>query len=214
MVKSTDYSIKDKLLINKFTNQLKGRNIIFYFNHLDFSERENLNKINKLYLKILRNLIKNKNTIILPTFNFKFFEKKLTSNDLSNITTGIHVKFLISKIKFTRTNKPIYNYAITGPNSKELLKLNQTTSFGSDSVIGFLSQNNGIGIGFGLQPENYGWVTIHSCEEYCKVPYRFYKTFKGRKKEKNQKVFEKVFVRKNRFKNTNNLKKVFNILKK
>ena len=44
MVKSTDYSIKDKLLINKFTNQLKGRNIIFYFNHLDFSERENLNK--------------------------------------------------------------------------------------------------------------------------------------------------------------------------
>ena len=77
-----------------------------------------------------------------------------------------------------------------------------------------MSQNNGIGIGFGLQPENYGWVTIHSCEEYCKVPYRFYKTFKGRKKEKHQKVFEKVFVRKNRFKNTNNLKKILNFLKK
>ena len=67
--------------------------------------------------------------------------------------------------------------------------------FGYDSVIRFLSINKTLGIGVGIDPENFGWTTNHVCEEEMNVPYRFYKKFVGINCETNQKVEEKVFVR-------------------
>ena len=43
-----------------------------------------------------------------------------------------------------------------------------------------------IGIGINIDVTNFGWVTIHSCEEDLKVPYRYYKKFVGKKFRKYQ----------------------------
>lgn len=146
--------------------------------------------------KIVKVLIKNKNTIIIPTFNLNFPKTKKTSNDEKFITTGYLSKFLLKKFNFYRTNKPIYNYAVLGPNTKKILKLKQTTAWGKDSVLRFLSENSKtIGIGVNTPEFKFTWVTIHSCEEHLEVPYRFFKTFYGKNIITNKRVKEKMFVR-------------------
>ena len=49
-------------------------------------------------------------------------------------------------------------------------KQEQKTSFGKDSVIGNLSMNGSIGLGIGINPKTFTWVTLHVCEEIEKVP--------------------------------------------
>ena len=68
-------------------------------------------------------------------------------------------KRIVKEFNFKRTHRPIYNYAIIGPNTKELCNLEQTTAWGNDSVIGFLSMNkNSKAIGIGIDPNNFGWA--------------------------------------------------------
>ena len=146
--------------------------------------------------RVVKILIKNKNTIIIPTFNLNFPKTKKTSNQEKFITTGYLMKFLLKKFDFLRTNKPMYNYAVTGPNAKKILKLKQSTAWGKDSVIRFLSENSKtIGLGVNTSVKEFTWVTIHSSEEYLKVPYRFFKTFYGQNTITKKKVKEKMFVR-------------------
>lgn len=90
----------------------------------------------------------------------------------------------------------MYNYAVVGPNSKKILKLKQSTAWGKDSVISFLSTNRKtIGLGINTSLLNFFWVTIHCCEEYLKVPYRFYKIFYGKNTSTKKKIKEKMYVR-------------------
>ena len=159
----------------------------------------NIKKFQKTLIeveKVVEILIKNKNTIIIPTFNLNFPKTKKTSNEEKFITTGYLSKFLLKKFNFIRTNKPMYNYAVIGPKAKKITKLKQSTAWGKDSVLRFLSENiETIGIGVDTSVYEFTWVTIHSCEEYLKVPYRFFKTFYGQNLISNKKVKEKMFVR-------------------
>ena len=43
----------------------------------------------------------------------------------------------------------MYNYAVLGPNTKKILNLKQSTAWGDDSVIGFLSNDKDT-LGLGL----------------------------------------------------------------
>ena len=156
---------------------LKNQKIIFFsdlsFLILKIGHKKLIDNI----MEIIENLIKNKNTIILPTYNFNFAQTKKTSFEDKFITTGYLNKYLLKKYKFLRTKKPIYNYAVFGPEQEKILSLEQTTAFGPNSVIGHLSMHGAVAIGIGLDLLNFNWVTIHVCEEISKVPYRFYKNF-------------------------------------
>ena len=106
----------------------------------------------------------------------------------------------------------MYNYAVLGPNTKQILNLKQSTAWGDDSVIGFLSNDKDtLGLGVNIDLLSFTWVTIHSCEERLKVPYRFWKVFKGKNIDSGKEVYEKMFVR--RFNENKDLKQK-KILKK
>ncbi len=170
-------------------------------NFLRINKGEKMNQFIGYVLNYIEKLIKEKYTIIIPTYNFNFFRTRETSLKINYITSGYLNKKIVESFKFYRTHRPIYNYAIIGPNARELCDLKQTTAWGNDSVIGSLSMNqNCKGIGIGIDPNNFGWVTIHVCEEFCKVPYRFFKNFKGYNKDIEKKVSEKIYVRKLSFK--------------
>ena len=170
-------------------------------NFLRINKSEKINQFIGYVLNYIEKLIKEKNTIIIPTYNFNFFRTRETSLKINYITSGYLNKKIVESFKFYRTHRPIYNYAIIGPNARELCDLKQTTAWGNDSVIGSLSMNqNCKGIGIGIDPNNFGWVTIHVCEEFSKVPYRFFKNFKGYNKDIEKKVSEKIYVRKLSFK--------------
>lgn len=176
------------------------KNILIVSDLLNFmkkNKREKIDSFVEYVLNYIDGLIKEKNTIIIPTYNFNFFRTRETNLEISSITTGYLNKRIVEKFDFYRTHRPIYNYAIIGPNAKDLCNLKQTTAWGNDSVIGFLSMNiNSKGIGIGIDPNNFGWVTIHVCEEIFQVPYRYFKKFKGYNKDLKKEVSEKMYVKK------------------
>ena len=135
-------------------------------------------------------------TILLPTFNLDFYKTLRTGNDVKYVTTGYLNKFLLQNVNFFRTKNPIGNFSVVGKEVKKILDLKQQSLFGSDSVISYLSKNKTLGFGVGIDPDNFGWTTNHVCEEEMNVPYRFFKNFSGLNCDTNQKVEEKVFVRK------------------
>tara|TARA_B110000046_G_scaffold183463_1_gene219634 strand:+ start:1329 stop:2057 length:729 start_codon:yes stop_codon:yes gene_type:complete len=151
--------------------------------------------------QLIKFLIKNNKTIILPTFNLNFPKTKITGFEDKYIQTGFLNKYVCMKYKFYRTKKPMYNYAVLGPKKNDILNLKQNTAWGKDSVLGHLVENNCTGIGLNIEKKFFNWLVIHYCEEKNKVPYRFYKTFKGRNINLKKNVYEKMYVR--------NLKKNF-----
>lgn len=175
------------------------------FNFMKINKREKITQLIDYILTYIDKLIKEKNTIIIPTYNFNFFKTRETNYKINSITTGYLNKRIVENFNFCRTHRPIYNYAIIGPNTEKLCDLKQTTAWGNDSVIGYLSMNkNSKALGIGVDPNNFGWVTIHVCEEYAKVPYRYFKNFKGFNKDLKKEVSEKMFVKKLSFKKTIN----------
>ena len=107
----------------KSIDQIKNEKVIIYSDLSILLIKNKSKTIINNALKIIEILLKNKNTIIIPTFNFNFAETKKTSFDASLITTGYLNKFLVKKYKFKRTIKPIYNYAVFGPKSFEILNI-------------------------------------------------------------------------------------------
>jgi aminoglycoside 3-N-acetyltransferase len=181
----------------KFINKLNNKNIIIFSDLLSLITKEKKIKVViKEFEKIVSQLIDNNNTIILPTFNLKFPSLKKTGYGENFITSGTMIKIILKKFNFKRTKKPMYNYAVIGPNSKKIINLKQTTAWGDDSVIGYLSNNKDtLGLGVNTDLLSFTWVTIHCCEETLKVPYRFWKTFRGKNLDNGKNVYEKMFVR-------------------
>ncbi len=184
-------------MINKVRSISDSKYIIIFS---DFVRNiTNIDQFNDILInseKLVKELVKQKYTIIIPTYNFNFPNKKVTSFSKNFVTSGFFNKYLLEKFNFKRTKKPMYNYAVIGQKSKRIVELNQTTAWGRDSVISFLTRHNCIGIGINIDVTNFGWVTIHSCEEDLKVPYRYYKKFAGKNIETKKLVYEKMYVRK------------------
>jgi aminoglycoside N3'-acetyltransferase len=180
-----------------FIKKLNDEYVIIFtdLSNLLIKKRIKYDDVLKSTIDIFNTLLKNKNTIILPTYNFNFPKTNKTGFSEKFITSGSLLKSLIKEFKFNRTHKPMYNYAVLGKNEKKILSLKQKTSWGQDSVIGFLGRNKSYGLGIGVDHKTFTWVVIHSCEETLEVPYRFFTSFKGYHVNLKKIVNEKMFAR-------------------
>ena len=191
----------------------KNSHFLFFSDLSKITSKEKfLNTIKEVekLIKILKR--KNKN-IILPTYNLYFPETKFTDFSNDSITTGYLNKYLTNNFKFKRTERPIYNYAVLGPDKQNIIKCNQTTAWGEDSVLKYLIEKETIGVGINIDISKFNWMVIHYLEEKYKVPYRFYKTFNGYNKILKKKVSEKMYVR-SLNKKTSESYKLIKLLKK
>ena len=123
----------DKILKN-------SKNIIIFSDLQSLIFKYDIKEINKNIIKLFWYLKKMNKNIILPTFNLNFPETKKTSLLTKDITTGYLSKFLIKKFKFSRSKRPMYNYAINGPNEKRISNLKQSTAWGNDSILSYLEK--------------------------------------------------------------------------
>ncbi|MCR8705747.1 AAC(3) family N-acetyltransferase [Campylobacter sp. 2352 PW] len=115
-------------------------------------------------------------TLIMPTFTYSFCKNRIYNKLNSRSEVGILTEYFRKYNGTKRTNDPIFSFAIKG--AKEKLFLKDTTScFGKNSVYDILTKENGNIILFGMY--NSGYTFVHYIEEFCKVPYRYYKNFSG-----------------------------------
>ncbi|EAK6286489.1 aminoglycoside N(3)-acetyltransferase [Campylobacter lari] len=115
-------------------------------------------------------------TLIIPTFTYSFCKNEVYDKLNSPTKMGALNEYFRRWGGVKRTNDPIFSFAIKG--AKEELFLKDTTScFGENCVYETLRKNNGKIMLFGTYL--IGYTFTHYIEEVAKVPYRYFKNFKG-----------------------------------
>ncbi|MDC1160474.1 HAD-IIIC family phosphatase, partial [Luminiphilus sp.] len=135
-------------------------------------------------------------TIALPAFTFSFCKTGKFSLQHSGSETGIFSDWLLEHLPEThRTPHPIYSFAVIGPRAEMIADCPSSTTFGDDSPFGLFERENARFVMLGC-----GWdscTQIHRYEELEKVPYRYFKDFKGTTESQGKcsEVTARMFVR-------------------
>ena len=184
--------------LNKLLKKVyyKNNNIIVF--QTDIISTSILYKLNGKYIanKILKEIEKIflSKTILFPAFSNDLVNKRYDIK-LSKANTGAIPNIALSSGKYYRSESPLHSFLVKGKKLDEIKKLKQKTTWGQGSVFEWLYKNSALWVSLNLNL-NRGCAIHHMAEEKAKVPYRFYKLFKGKlynngKFEKN--IFEKKY---------------------
>ncbi len=150
-------------------------------------------------------------TLLFPAFNDKLmsgdkFDKKNTIPQ-----TGTLSKLVFKRKDFSRTADPLHSFFVFGKFADELLKINNKSTFGDDSVFAFLNEHRALMLLIDIDIQ-HSFTFAHYVEEKENVKYRKYKKININYTDdgKAQKREVLTFAKKNGIVSTlNNLHKLF-----
>ncbi|MDF1845382.1 MAG: HAD-IIIC family phosphatase, partial [Rubripirellula sp.] len=135
-------------------------------------------------------------TFALPAFTFTFCKTGQFHLHDTRSETGIFSDWLLEHLPDAyRTSHPIYSFAVIGQKAEMIADCPSSTTFGDDSPFGLFERENARLVMLGC-----GWdscTQIHRYEELAKVPYRYFKDFKGttESQQRCNHVIARMFVR-------------------
>lgn len=129
------------------------------------------------FIDVLCDLVGSEGTVLIRTFSWDFCHglgfdiRKTTSR------AGALGNVAMKRPDFRRTQHPIYSWMVWGKYQEYLCNLDETESFGKNSVFAWEAENeNAIQILVG-SPSTNGITLFHYMEEKVGVPYRYIKNF-------------------------------------
>ena len=125
----------------------------------------------------LQQLVGEEGTLIFPTFNWDFCRGIPFDYHSTPCMTGSLSSAALKRNDFRRTQHPIYSYAVWGKYADELCAMQNLSSFGDDSVFGWLDKHHAqnLIIDVGLTE---CFTFVHYVEQTSgHVNYRFDKQF-------------------------------------
>ena len=138
-------------------------------------------KIGKKILDIVEDIVTPDRTLIIPSFSSEVFTRELKFDlklSLDN-KNGLISKEALKRKYYYRTPQPLHSYLIFGKKINEIKKLKLETSWGKTSILEWIKKNNSRICVLGI-PWNKGCSYLHRFEEKFKVPWRYFKKFKGK----------------------------------
>jgi len=158
----------------------RGDNIIVHSSVFPFFKLDGLKPMDipVILYNILRSIIGNEGTIIVPTFNFSFCD----GVHYDPITTKSHnmggfAEYIRLLPNAQRSKHPMQSVAAIGPLADYICAPDTQTSFGIDSSFDRILKINAIGLLLGISIKSFS--LIHLAEEQIGVPYRYFKRFSG-----------------------------------
>ena len=150
----------------------------------------------------IKEVISKDGNIIVYSFFWEFFKTGLFDYDNSKTASGSLSNYLLKNKEFLRTKHPVYSILAWGKNKKDILKINHTDCFSRNSPFGYLLKKNSKLLFLDIDFKKTGFPFFHVAEQQVGVYYRFFKEFKGIRKEngKKKKISFKMFVRKENYK--------------
>ncbi|PJI10401.1 aminoglycoside N(3)-acetyltransferase [Clostridium sp. CT7] len=178
------------LYCNDFINSLKnigikkGDTILVHSDITVFGKLalRNRNELLGALVDVLKQCVGKEGTIIMPTFTYSFCNGEVFDKDKSKSTVGVLTEYFRNMPGVERTIQPIFSCAVYGKQKEEYLRIGKD-SFGDKSIFQILHKNNGKLLYFGA--DFHACTYIHYVEQSFKVPYRYFKTFKGIIKDGN-----------------------------
>lgn len=114
-----------------------------------------------------------KGTLIIPAYTDYLKNGDTFDFQKSKPSTGAISNKVFKRKDFIRTNDPLHSVLIWGKHQNEILDLKDESTFGKDTIFGFMHRQNGVFLFFDVHIEN-SFTFIHYIEEYLNVPYRKY----------------------------------------
>ena len=116
-------------------------------------------------------------TLVFPTFNWAFCKGEAFDIKKTPCKTGSLGTLALKRADFKRTKHPIYSFAVWGKGQEELCKMDNKSSFGSDSPFTYFRYNHFINL-FIDKDLQHSFVYVHYCEEQVgNLQYRYLKNF-------------------------------------
>ncbi|MCO5270002.1 MAG: AAC(3) family N-acetyltransferase [Brumimicrobium sp.] len=129
-----------------------------------------------LFIKNLQLTVKD-GTIVIPAYTDYLKDGDTFDYTKSKPSTGAISNRVIKNKDFTRTKDPLHSVLIWGRDRDEIMALHDNSTFGENSIYGYLHQKNCIFIFIDVHIIN-SFTFIHFVEEQLKVPYRKYRNLK------------------------------------
>ena len=134
----------------------------------------------------LQNKINKNGTLLLPTFNWDFCSGKEFDYLKTPSRSGSLTKIALSREDFTRTQNPIYSFAVYGESKNYLKKLEHKNCFDLNSPFGFLLKNKGKNLFIDIDYKE-SLTFVHVAEQHVGVNYRYLKRFNSNYIDENNK---------------------------
>jgi aminoglycoside 3-N-acetyltransferase len=120
-------------------------------------------------------------TVIMPTFTYSFCRRELFDVQRSPSGVGVLSERFRMLPGVRRTADPIFSTAVLGALppawERDLFAVGDTDCFGARSVFAYLLEADAKLVFFGVAPT--ACTFIHHVEQRERVPYRYFKTFRG-----------------------------------
>lgn len=173
----SDLDIKkgDNVLINSDIKK-----ILIYYKQIKKKFDSNI------ILDELQNKINKNGTLLLPTFNWDFCSGKEFDYLKTPSRSGSLTKIALSRGDFTRTQNPIYSFAVYGQSKNYLKKLEHKNCFDLNSPFGFLLRNKGKNLFIDIDYKE-SLTFVHVAEQHVGVNYRYLKRFNSNYIDENNK---------------------------
>ncbi|MCR5421062.1 MAG: DUF4910 domain-containing protein [Lachnospiraceae bacterium] len=123
------------------------------------------------------NIIGEEGTLVFPTFNWSFCKGVAYDAGKTPCKTGSLGKLALKRSDFSRTQHPIYSFAVWGKDKEILCSFNNKSSFGKASPFEFMVEQGYRNL-FIDKDTAHSFVFVHYAEESTgSVPYRYLKDF-------------------------------------
>lgn len=130
-------------------------------------------------IDVLQELVGETGTLIFPTYNWDFCKGITFDYFKTPGLTGALGVAALKRNEFRRTHHPMYSCAVWGKYQEELYNLQYKSSFGADSIFGWLDRMHVKDLVIDVSVERwFGYTFVHYVEQNSHhVPYRFEKDF-------------------------------------
>lgn len=170
------------------------RVIVFHSNVFSFGFLEH--PIGQVMDALFR-VLKPHQTLLMPTFTLSFCRTGWYHSQETASETGALTEYFRNLPGVRRTPCPINSFASFGPATEYFMKdAEGETCWGKDSIYQAIYDQNALVVGFGEHLALKGSI-FHYGEEQARVPYRYFKTFRGRASYEGiqKEIAKKMYVR-------------------
>ena len=139
-------------------------------------------------------LIGKKGTLVVPTFNFDFINKKKYIHEKTLSNCGFFSNYILFQNASIRSFHPIHSFCAIGKNAANLMNKVSKSSTGPNSVFDRLYKTNAKILLFNF---DLGTTFVHYAEQKKKVNYRYLKKIKGIVSKNNKEYIDEfdMYVR-------------------
>lgn len=127
----------------------------------------------------LQSIVGTEGNLLFPVFSWDFCKGKgFDCRDSLGEVGALNNWILRNRNDFQRTQHPLYSFMVWGKHANEFAGLDNVDAWGKDSLFAWLHRNGGKMLLLDVSLQR-GFTFMHYVEESVRVPYRYFKNFRG-----------------------------------